>query len=59
MHVQGDGKGDVCVHSNESLGKLEGRVYVALSGVDYEEDTVAHHGGCGRWLVMWRQAECS
>ena len=49
VHVDGDSEGDVCVHSNESLGELEGGVYVALCGVDYEEEVVAHHGGW--WLV--------
>lgn len=43
MEVEAGGEGDVDAHGNESLGELDGGVYVALYGVGYEEEAVLHH----------------
>lgn len=37
------GEGDGYSHGGESLGELEGGVYVPLYWVCYEEETVLHH----------------
>lgn len=43
--MDGGKEGDMHTDANESLRKLEGRVYVPLHRVSYEEETVVH--GCG------------
>lgn len=47
VHVESDGNSDTCTHGSESLRKLKSGVYLALSGVNYEEEAVVEHGGAG------------
>lgn len=47
VEVDAGGESEMDAEGSESLGKLDGGVYVALDGVGYEEEAVVHHGNGG------------
>jgi len=47
VEVDAGGESDVDANGSESLGILEGGVYVALDGVGYEEEVLLHHDNGG------------
>ncbi|WRX21132.1 hypothetical protein QQP08_013619 [Theobroma cacao] len=54
------GEGDACTNTYKTLGKLEGRVYVALVRVGYNEEMTLWHGGrSGGEGGAWNEEERS
>lgn len=52
VNVESEENGDVRAHGDETLGELEGRVYVTLGRVGHEEEALENHELLKQWIQM-------